>query len=168
MKEERPITHSELVAVAIKYAQRRCPIVISEVATTGEEPDVLGWTGSGSSVLFECKATRSDFLADRRKPYRANPEAGVGDFRYFFTPRGLVTRQELPAGWGLIEYDGKRFFTVANSEAHRGCAKHELRILISVLRRIGRMKPKGVSIKAYYYETQNRAQAHIEVEEVAA
>lgn len=172
MSTEKPdgwvATHSDLVKAAIRHARKTCPIVISEIATTGEEPDVLGWQSSGVSILYECKASREDFNRDSSKPHRARPDAGVGQARYYFTPKNLIDEEELPTGWGLIEFDGKRFYRKRGSGVHKAFETHEKTILISVLRRIGQTRPKGVSISPYFYSTQNRAELHLEVDELPA
>lgn len=106
-------SHAQLCDVAVKWLKRPhsaggpgCLIAISEVATgwTGEIPDAIGFSLShwetGATVV-EVKVSRSDFLADRRKPHRL--VGGVGAWRYYMAPRGLIRLDELPAGWGLIE-----------------------------------------------------------------
>jgi hypothetical protein len=71
-------------------------------------PDAIGWKRACHSVLIECKVTRADFLADRAKPFRLKPESGVGGERFYLTPACLLRREELPAGWGLLEIRGHR------------------------------------------------------------
>ena len=73
----------------------------------GENPDAIGWY-TGRTMLVECKVSRSDFLADRKKPFRANPERGLGLYRYFMAPKGLIKVDELPARRGLLEVNGGR------------------------------------------------------------
>lgn len=41
-------------------------------ATHGEQPDVLGMDSWANSILIEVKVSRSDFLADKKKPWRKN------------------------------------------------------------------------------------------------
>lgn len=106
------LTHAELVALAERWLWRQgCGVVLREFSTiaTAEIPDAIGWR-IGVSILIECKASRADFLADRRKPFRANPEEGVGDWRFYLTPQGLVRPDELPEGWGLLEAKGGRVY----------------------------------------------------------
>lgn len=74
--------------------------------------------------------------------------------------------EELPEGWGLVEFDGKRFFRAKPSGVHQAFETHEKTILISVLRRIGKNRPEGVSISPYFYTTQNRATLMLEVDEL--
>lgn len=73
---------------------------------SGEIADAYG-LNSYSSVLIEVKMSISDFKADARKPHRQAGQ-GVGDFRYYMTPKGLLTIDMLPPKWGLIEVDDKR------------------------------------------------------------
>jgi hypothetical protein len=81
-------------------------VAVSEVAGgwTGEIPDAIGFSlshwESGATVI-EVKVSRSDFLADRKKPHRQ--AGGMGRWRYYMAPVGLIALGELPAGWGLIE-----------------------------------------------------------------
>ena len=71
--------------------------MLSEQAcVSGEMPDAIGWKRACHSVLVECKVTRSDFLADRAKPFRLKPDQGVGCERFYLIPAGLVRREELP------------------------------------------------------------------------
>lgn len=80
------ITHSELVSLGAKWLQKKCSVVITELVTTGEIPDVIGWHGT-HSTLIECKASRSDFLADQTKFFRREQWAGIGMARYYFAPK---------------------------------------------------------------------------------
>jgi hypothetical protein len=75
-------------------------------SSTGEHPDVFG-IRSGASVLAEAKVSRSDFLSDKNKSFRQNPELGMGTFRCYFIPvdTEIITVDDLPAYWGLIEVD---------------------------------------------------------------
>lgn len=94
-------SHKELVEVAYKWILKRgsCGIAFKELKTATEEiPDVIGF-GSGFSVVVECKTSRADFMADKKKPHR---QKGMGTFRYFCCPTGLINKEELPEKWGLI------------------------------------------------------------------
>jgi hypothetical protein len=100
------MTHEALVELAVRWLRTSygCGIILSEQACcSGEVPDVIGWKGRCRSVLIECKVSRADFLADRNKPWRANPEGALGCERYYLAPAGLICAAELPPGWGLLE-----------------------------------------------------------------
>lgn len=57
---------------------------------------------SDYSYLIETKISRSDFLADAKKTFRKDPTQGIGDYRYYACPEGLIKPDELPEKWGLI------------------------------------------------------------------
>lgn len=68
---------------------------------TGEQPDAIGFR-NGVSCLIECKTSRSDFLADKKKHFRVDPTLGMGDWRFFMSPPGVIDVCDLPEGWGLL------------------------------------------------------------------
>lgn len=108
------LTHRELCEIGFRFLKRPesanghgCHFSIIEAACYGENPDVFGVRhgihGHGvGTFLLEAKTSRSDFLADRNKPHRINPELGVGKYRYYICPTGLIEPRELPEKWGLI------------------------------------------------------------------
>ncbi|OZI09161.1 hypothetical protein BWI93_05290 [Siphonobacter sp. BAB-5385] len=69
-----------------------------------ECPDVLGFR-SDNCVVIECKVSRSDFLADRKKKHRQ--QGGMGRYRIFCVPKGLIKAEELPERWLLLEVTDK-------------------------------------------------------------
>jgi hypothetical protein len=106
------MTHKELVDKAYRWVlnNTRCGVAFKEFhssACNGECPDVLGFFSFGSSVLVECKASRSDFLSDKKKRFRIKPELGMGKYRFYCCPTGLIKREELPDKWGLIYVNEK-------------------------------------------------------------
>lgn len=151
------VSHPSLVEVASKWLCRKCAIVITELGTTGETPDAIGWHGT-HSTLVECKVSRSDFLADKSKWFRREEWQGIGMHRYYLTVPGIIKLEELPPKWGLLELTGPRIRVLRKSEHFTEANhRHEIGILLSTLRRIGKCAPVGTSIKCYTIETQNRA-----------
>jgi hypothetical protein len=147
--------HEKLVRKARAWLLLRHGCVISEMATTGEEPDAIGF--SKFTTLVECKASRADFLSDAGKPFRLFPEQGMGDLRYYLAPPGIIKRTELPAGWGLLELHDEKVYKIANA-AYQQRKNHraEAALLVSALRRVDG-DVQGVSVKHYVYTSQNRA-----------
>lgn len=113
------MTHSELVAKAAKWLRNsaqvpyigmagthkvKCGVVLTEYTSgTTETPDAIGWYLCGRvSILIECKATRGDFLRDKRKHFRKFGRLGMGCFRYYLANPGIIKPQEIPANWGLL------------------------------------------------------------------
>ncbi|MBB3923821.1 hypothetical protein [Xanthomonas arboricola] len=100
-------THSELVDAGRCWLRRKgCRVVLHEPfrAAVQEQPDACGWR-DGTSILLEAKATRQDFFADAKKLWRKDPKRGMGDWRFYIAPKGLIKVEELPKGWGLLELD---------------------------------------------------------------
>jgi len=161
-KTGEKLTHADLVKLAAHWlwVHQRCPLVFTEMATY-ETPDAIGWRRGGLSLVVECKATRSDFLANRRKI-----RLGMGRQRWYLVPSGLVRPEEIASGrggWGLIEWDGKNYHETLEAQVRgRYGQRGEMQLLISALRRIG-PKPAGVSVKVYTTQTKNRACAFLEM-----
>jgi hypothetical protein len=107
-----PLTHRQLCDLAVKWLQRPasrsgpgCQVAFSECRADwkGETPDAIGFRAAvfkEASVVVEVKVSRADFLADRKKPHRIDPSLGMGTYRYFMAPAGLISPEELPARWG--------------------------------------------------------------------
>lgn len=110
---ERKFTHTDCVVAAAKYLSKRCNVVLPEFFTHNEElPDVIGfstgiirdntWSGGVYSRLVECKVSRGDFFADRKKSFRIAAHKGMGDLRYYCCPKDMIKKDEIPEGWGLL------------------------------------------------------------------
>ena len=105
----KTFSHSELVEIGYRWCLNKSAFVFHELVTingTGEVPDVIGFKDDGT-FLIEAKTTRSDFLSDKKKPFRKCPSEGMGDWRFFICNKGLIKVGELPEGWGLIEVNEK-------------------------------------------------------------
>jgi hypothetical protein len=137
--------------MAVRWLRRyRCGVVLSEQAcVSGEMPDAIGWKKACHSVLVESKISRADFLADRDKPFRQKPETGVGCERYYLAPRNLIGRQELPAGWGLLEVAGRQIDRVKASAKNLRSIhgfQYEMNLLLASLRRVEiRIEPESIT-----------------------
>jgi len=140
------ITHKDLVKKAAAWLKdtEGMTIVVAELTTAQTEtPDCIGFGRGGHSVLVECKISRSDFLSDKNKHFRRCPEHGMGTARYFMVPKGMVSKEELPESWGLVEvtrYEGKRKYFTARKiveATNNTCNKQaEVGFLTSVIRRL--------------------------------
>jgi hypothetical protein len=145
------MNHAFLVARAVEWLRRyRCGVVLSEQACiSGEMPDAIGWKRACHSVLLECKISRTDFLADRNKPFRQKPELGVGCERFYLSPKGLVKAEELPPGWGLLEYRNRSVEVVRASKKNLRSDEGfrcEMNLLLASLRRVEiRIEPQTIT-----------------------
>ncbi|MDF2461987.1 MAG: hypothetical protein K0Q43_222 [Ramlibacter sp.] len=99
------LTHDTLVTRAGGWLRSvGCGLVLTEVVSIqAETPDAIGWRDAArESFLVECKTSRADFRADRHKAFRMEPETGMGSFRYYMCPPGLIRAEDLPPRWGLL------------------------------------------------------------------
>ena len=88
-------------------------------------------------------------LSDRAKPFRVKPEQGVGSERFYLTPPSLVKTEELPPGWGLLEYRHGRIELVkpgrVDLRSPIGLMK-EMNLLLASLRRVEvRIEPQTIT-----------------------
>ena len=141
------ITHKEIVKQAGLWLRNNSPthtVVITELATSSSEtPDAIGFSAQGFSTLIECKTSRADFHADKKKHFRRSPESGMGHCRYYMAPVGLLNIEELPEHWGLIEIYEKtdsgrrrRYETKAATHFPEIHERSQTGMLVSVLRRL--------------------------------
>jgi hypothetical protein len=155
-------THAELVEKAVAWLRRNgFGAVTSEITAYGsrERPDAIGFRETCSAIV-EVKASRADFLADAAKPERSQPETGIGTYRFFLSPPGVISVADLLPGWGLLHADGRKIVPIdaplgnlwppfgKGSEIWRGFqhpvnAAAERAVLYSIARRLS--KERGVS-----------------------
>lgn len=159
------ITHDDLIGVGRSWLSTKSTVVVTEIGA-GEKPDVLGFYATikacgvrqyAVTVLIECKSHRSDFLSDRKKSFRKNPAKGMGEYRYYLTPTGLISLNELPPGWGLLETPGKLVKVKRLSGIFTRNTDAELSVLCSALRRLRFESDKHVSVRSYIIQTKNTA-----------
>lgn len=140
------MTHDELVVRAERWLLSiGCGVTFTELATSASEiPDAIGWKGP-VSILVEAKTSRGDFYADQRKAFRRFPDMGVGCWRFYICEPGLIRKEDLPTGWGLLYADGgavRRVHGIPAGNAYWGPApfqpsrEKEIIMLLSALRRL--------------------------------
>lgn len=107
-KKRKPIklTHTKLVALGERWLlnTRACSFAFSELCAStsnGETPDNIGFKWE-DTILIECKASRADFLSDKRKRFRRDPRKGMGAYRMYLCPARIIQPVDLPQGWGLL------------------------------------------------------------------
>lgn len=105
------MNHKQLVEYSKKWVLKktRCSFAFAEIKCINSEiADVIGFASADYSVLIECKLSRSDFLRDLKKSFRNQQSInGIGKFRFFACPQGLIKSTELPLNWGLIYFSEK-------------------------------------------------------------
>lgn len=163
--------HDDLVACAEKWLKNsatipnsygtkprkvRCPVVLANFVTSSREvPDAIGWAFGGSvSILVECKASRADFFADAKKPFRQHPQTGMGRYRYYFAPPNILSVSDLPPLWGLIEPQGRSVDVMRLAGEHQEYHRiHEMKMLWSALRRVQSQNKKHEKIPTKHSRT---------------
>ena len=99
------MNHKDLVEHAKFWLQtnKKCNPVFTEkgCGSFSEMPDVLGFTAQ-KTIVMECKTSRSDLMADKKKPFRES--GGLGNFRYYFMPKELYEQCKDYDfnGWGIV------------------------------------------------------------------
>lgn len=105
--------HQHLVTLGERWQKRQgFSVVATEIAVIGargEQADVIGFRSS-CSVLLEAKATRADFLVDAKKPHRIS--GGLGVYRFYIAPAGIIEVEDLPPRWGLLHAVGNQVIEV--------------------------------------------------------
>lgn len=160
------MTHADLVNHARRWLQRHHAVVITEmVSSASETPDAIGFN-CGYTTVVECKATRSDFLSDKRKFFRRCPFAGVGNYRLYLAPKGLIDKDELPLDWGLVEVSPKGWLRTCKKAVFQNekSVQTENSILISAFRRVGQsiQEEQCVSVRPYTHQTKRTATLSVE------
>lgn len=110
--------------------------VAVELCTYGTENcDVWGYDGYITAVI-EVKVSHADFMADQKKYWRnVEPEYRAGNQRWYLCPKGIIKSDELPDGWGLLYWDGKRIIPQVAPKTQIATGHADMMILNSILRR---------------------------------
>lgn len=104
--------HNRLTELAARWLKRNgFGVVATELNCHGsrEQPDAIGFR-SRASAIIEVKVSRADFRADLAKPERRI--GGLGLYRFYLCPAGMIEPNELPERWGLLYAKGRSVETV--------------------------------------------------------
>ncbi|MCD2844862.1 hypothetical protein K4W92_00220 [Pseudomonas aeruginosa] len=110
--------HQKLTQLGASWLRRNgFGVVATELFCFGsrEQPDVVGFRSECSAVI-EVKVSRADFLADQKKPVRT--VGGLGIYRFYLCPNGLIHPEELPPKWGLLYVTGRSIRAVVAPEGN--------------------------------------------------
>lgn len=147
--------HDLLTSLGAKWLKKQgFAVIATEITASGsrEQPDVIGFR-SNCSAIIEAKVSRSDFLADRRKPERAIQGKGLGVYRFYLCPEGVIAPDDLPPKWGLLHARGRLVIDVRRPTGniwpapgslvgnwpdyqHDPCPLKERAVLFSIARRL--------------------------------
>jgi len=105
------------------------------VATCAEIPDAMGFK-AWDSYLIEVKMSRSDFLRDKKKYHKRTGEGGMGNYRFYLCPEGLLKPEDMPDGWGLLYATDRKIMVIKRPDRRASCYNSERNYLTSVMRRV--------------------------------
>lgn len=141
-------THKALCIVACQWLSRtrRCAHTFADVGSMhlNEFPDAIGFRprayGGGSTVI-EVKVSVEDFKRDSAKGWRQRERLGLGGgmgrWRYYLVPEGLIGEADVPLDHGLLWVTDKsrvRMIRAAPERAARDF-ESEVTLLCAMLRR---------------------------------
>lgn len=110
--------HKRLTALGASWLRKNgFGVVATELTCVGsrERPDVIAFRSSCSAII-EVKVSRADFFADRNKPERA--AGGLGVYRFYLCPDGLITAEDVPPKWGLLYSKGRSVIPVIKAQGN--------------------------------------------------
>lgn len=170
------LNHKEISNLAVNWLKRvnsqgghGCKFAVSEMKSgwSGEAPDAIGFRIENAlvnTIVVEVKVSRSDFLADRKKPHRSGVEKGLGNWRYYMCPTGLIKPEDLPPKFGLLYVNKKGhiksivspFITTNTTEREKALERmwfdsdrdREMFMMANLLARIGDVEKMHKDYKA--------------------
>lgn len=110
--------HKRLTALGASWFRKNgFGVIATELTCFGsrEQPDVIAFRSS-CSAMIEVKVSRADFLADKKKPERT--AGGLGLYRFYLCPEGMITPEELPPKWGLLYAKGRAVVAVVKGQGN--------------------------------------------------
>jgi hypothetical protein len=150
--------HDKQSALGAKWLKRNgFAVVGTEIVAAGcrEQADAIGFRMS-CSVVIESKVSRADFLADRKKPERN--KGGLGVYRFYICPPGVIREDDLPDKWGLLYADAGKVVEIVRPRGnvwppfstrmegwdkfkHEPNLEAERQVLFSLCRRLAQGEP---------------------------
>ena len=115
MTDRNKLSHSDLIDRALRWlvGTGGCHIAAAEVDAGREIVDAIGWN-TRRSIQIECKTSKADFRRGRKEKFSrimedtGHKDYGVGNYRYYMAPAGVIPLDEVPFRWGLLEVRGDR------------------------------------------------------------
>lgn len=109
MNRARNREHEKLIEIGYVWLIKsiKCSFAFKNlISYAKEKPDLIGWKNQ-DSILIECKTSRSDFLADKKKSFRIHGNMGVGNYRFYLVPESLLNIDDIPEKWGWLAVNEK-------------------------------------------------------------
>ena len=110
-----------------------------ELVCCGCELTDVWATNRDVSCVIEVKTSHADFLNDKKKFSRSERAEKLGyqmgNYRYYLCPEGIIKEDELPEGWGLLYWNGKKVTRVVTSNYFETTRKFDFLALCSIFER---------------------------------
>lgn len=105
---DKEATAKAKLSLRRRYGGGAWTLVFEFTGPNGRRADAFAVSRTKSNnfqiVAFEIKASRSDWLSEKKDPKKQEHFVGVADEFYVVAARkGIVNDSELPDGWGLLE-----------------------------------------------------------------
>jgi len=99
------LTRGAMIKIARRWLENTgCKVIATELSSSAiEKPDVVGWRTSGRCIVVQCEKSRGDFLANKKRYHHLTSD-GVGMENWILVPENVIEIDELPEGWGFLEY----------------------------------------------------------------
>jgi len=128
------LSHAELVERGCKWALAagKCVFAVPEFKTiySTQIPDVYGFRRNMETLEIECKASRSDFLADKRKKSRKSGHR-MAHHRYYLCEKNVINPDDLTGtDWGLLWVKSKTACSVIVTPVTEACERKDLKELL--------------------------------------
>lgn len=111
-----------------------------ELVCYGTELTDVYATNRATSTIIEVKTSHSDFLNDKKKYARSKQaetcKHQIGNYRYYLCPDGVISPDELPEGWGLLYWNGKKVNKIVPApKCWNTDHKYDMFVLCSIIAR---------------------------------
>lgn len=127
MPSAKKVTTPELIAkLNARYSQRdgRWANVVEFQAI--DFLAVACWQSMGFSVHgHELKVSRSDWLRELKKPYKARFSMARCDYWWLAAPPGVAKPEEIPVGWGFMELGPNGFRVILKAPRLRNALERK-------------------------------------------
>lgn len=154
---EIKMSHSDFLADAKKESRISwIPPVYAWANLHKQIEDIKTWQKKRSKALYVDKNfshvltgldIRYGNIGGWRKSYIQVPH--LGGQRFFVCATGTISENELPEGWGLIYFDGKKFKEIRKSGPWKADVRAERDLMAHALRRFASGDQTGILVHTY-------------------
>lgn len=142
---DKIITGKMLDALKNKYCLDEWAFIEEISVSTGFSPQRLDgfaincWPmNKYRSIAFEIKASRGDFLTEIKSPAKRLQGMAISNQFFFVAPWGMIKKEEIPEGCGLLEYRDPRDLITTKRSTITTADSPSWWLLASITRRYAR------------------------------